>query len=63
MLASTGDATYVRNTKYLGPATGSIHELRVLSYTSDSAEFDSLLTANFVAFGDAALHLVFDDRT
>ena len=33
--ASTGDATYVRNSHYSGPATGSIHALRVLSYTSD----------------------------
>jgi hypothetical protein len=28
-----------------GPATGSIHALRVLSFTSDTAEFDSLLAA------------------
>jgi peptide/nickel transport system substrate-binding protein len=49
--ASTGDATYVRNTKYSGPATGSIHELRVLSYTSDAAEFDSLLSAGGISYG------------
>jgi peptide/nickel transport system substrate-binding protein len=57
--ASTGDATYVRNTKYSGPATGSIHELRVLSYTSDDAEFDALLSAGgidygYIPFNDAA---------
>ena len=49
--ASTGDATYVRNTKYSGPATGSIHALRVLSYTSDSAEFDSLLSSGGISYG------------
>jgi peptide/nickel transport system substrate-binding protein len=49
--ASTGDATYVRNTKYSGPASGSIHELRVLSYTSDSSEFDSLLSAGGISYG------------
>jgi peptide/nickel transport system substrate-binding protein len=49
--ASTGDATYVRNTKYSGPATGSIHEMRVLSYTSDAAEFDSLLSAGGISYG------------
>jgi peptide/nickel transport system substrate-binding protein len=49
--ASTGDATYVRNTKYSGPFTGSIHALRVLSYTSDAAEFDSLLSAGGITYG------------
>jgi peptide/nickel transport system substrate-binding protein len=49
--ASTGDATYVRNPKYSGPVTGSIHALRVLSYTSDSAEFDSLLSAGGISYG------------
>jgi peptide/nickel transport system substrate-binding protein len=57
--ASTGDATYVRNPKYSGPASGSIHALRVLSYTSDEAEFDSLLSAGgisyaYIPFNDAA---------
>jgi peptide/nickel transport system substrate-binding protein len=55
--ASTGDATYVRNTRYSGPATGSIHELRVLSYTSDDAEFDSLLAAGGISYG----YLPFND--
>jgi peptide/nickel transport system substrate-binding protein len=55
--ASTGDATYVRNTKYSGPATGSIHALRVLSYTSDDAEFDSLLAAGGISYG----YLPFND--
>jgi peptide/nickel transport system substrate-binding protein len=48
---TTGDATYVRNMKYSGPATGSLHELRVISYTSDTAEFDSLLSAGGIDFG------------
>jgi len=48
---STGDATYVRNMKYNGPATGSLHELKVLSYTSDTAEFDSLLSAGGIDYG------------
>ena len=57
--ASTGDATYVRNSHYSGPASGSIHTLRVLSYTSDDAEFDSLLSAGgldygYLPFNDAA---------
>jgi peptide/nickel transport system substrate-binding protein len=55
--ASTGDATYVRNTKYSGPHTGSIHALRVLSYTSDDAEFDSLLAAGGISYG----YLPFND--
>jgi peptide/nickel transport system substrate-binding protein len=54
---STGDATYVRNSKYSGPATGSIHTLRVLSYTSDSAEFDSLLSSGGISYG----YLPFND--
>jgi peptide/nickel transport system substrate-binding protein len=49
--ASTGDATYVRNTHYLGPASGSIHELKVLSFTSDAAEFDTLLSAGGIDYG------------
>lgn len=47
----TGDASYVRNMKFSGPATGSIHELRVVAYTSDTAEFDSLLSAGGVSYG------------
>jgi peptide/nickel transport system substrate-binding protein len=49
--ASTGDATYVRNTAYAGPATGSLHALRVLSFSSDTAEFDSLLAAGGISYG------------
>jgi peptide/nickel transport system substrate-binding protein len=56
---ATGDATFVRNTSYSGPATGSIHTLRVMSFTSDAAEFDSLLsgsgpTYGYVPYNDAA---------
>jgi len=58
-ITSSGDATYVRNKSYSGPATGSITTLRVLSFTSDTAEFDSLLaghsvTYGYVPFNDAA---------
>jgi len=55
--ASTGDATYVRNSHYSGPASGSVHTLRVLSYTSDDAEFDSLLAAGGIDYG----YLPFND--
>ena len=55
--ASTGDATYVRNTRYSGPATGSLHALRVVSFTSDAAEFDSLLAAGGISYG----YLPFND--
>jgi peptide/nickel transport system substrate-binding protein len=56
---STGDATYVRNMKYSGPAPGSLHAIRVLAYTSDDAEFDSLLSGpgisyGYIPFNDAA---------
>jgi peptide/nickel transport system substrate-binding protein len=56
---STGDATYVRNTKFSGPATGSLHEVKIDSYTSDTAEFDQLLSSTgidvgYVPFNDAA---------
>jgi peptide/nickel transport system substrate-binding protein len=54
---ATGDATYVRNTRYSGPATGSIHELKVLSFTSDTAEFDTLLSAGGISYG----YLPFND--
>jgi len=49
--ASTGDATYVRNPRYSGPASGSIHALRVVSFTSDTAEFDALLSAGGIDYG------------
>jgi peptide/nickel transport system substrate-binding protein len=55
--ASTGDASYVRNTHYSGPASGSIHELKVLSFTSDAAEFDALLSASGIDYG----YLPFND--
>jgi peptide/nickel transport system substrate-binding protein len=56
---STGDATYIRNTRYSGPATGSLHAIRIISYTSDIAEFDALLSSSgvdlgYVPFNDAA---------
>jgi peptide/nickel transport system substrate-binding protein len=54
---STGDATYLRNPRYSGPATGSLHELRVLSFTSDTAEFDTLLSAGGINYG----YLPFND--
>jgi peptide/nickel transport system substrate-binding protein len=50
-VSSTGDAAYVRNPKYSGPASGSIRTLDVLSFTSDDAEFDSLLAAKGVTYG------------
>jgi peptide/nickel transport system substrate-binding protein len=57
--SSTGDATYARNKTYSGPASGSIQKLRVLYFASDSAEFDSLLSAGgidygYIPFNDAA---------
>jgi peptide/nickel transport system substrate-binding protein len=56
---STGDATYVRNPRYSGPATGSLHAIQINSYTSDTAEFDQLLSGGgvdygYVPFNDAA---------
>jgi peptide/nickel transport system substrate-binding protein len=48
---STGDAAYLRNTRYSGPATGSLHALRVISFTSDSAEFDALLSDGGISYG------------
>jgi peptide/nickel transport system substrate-binding protein len=47
----SGDATYVRNMKYSGPVTGSLHELKIDSYASDTAEFDQLLSVGGVDFG------------
>jgi peptide/nickel transport system substrate-binding protein len=49
--SSTGDATYVRNPRFSGPATGSLHAIRILSYSSDTAEFDELLSATGVDYG------------
>jgi len=55
-VSSSGDATYVRNESYSGPATGSISTLKVLSFTSDVAEFDALLSGKlnygYVPFND-----------
>jgi peptide/nickel transport system substrate-binding protein len=56
---ATGDATYVRNPRFSGPATGSLHAIKVLSYSSDTAEFDELLSATgldygYVPYDDAA---------
>jgi peptide/nickel transport system substrate-binding protein len=55
--ASTGDATYVRNTRYSGPVTGSVHDLRVIAFTSDTAEFDTLLSSGGISYG----YVPFDD--
>jgi peptide/nickel transport system substrate-binding protein len=49
--SSTGDATYVRNLKFSGPATGSLHAIKIDSYSSDAAEFDQLLSASGIDFG------------
>jgi peptide/nickel transport system substrate-binding protein len=56
---STGDATYVRNLRFSGPATGSLHAIRIISYASDIDEFDALLSDSgvdygYVPFNDAA---------
>ena len=48
---ATGDATYVRNLKYSGPATGSLHAMKIDSYASDASEFDQLLSSGGVDFG------------
>ena len=48
---TTGDATYIRNTRYSGPATGSLHAIKIDSYTSDAAEFDQLLSSGGVDYG------------
>jgi peptide/nickel transport system substrate-binding protein len=48
---STGDATYVRNMKFSGLATGSLHAIKIDSYSSDAAEFDQLLSASGIDFG------------
>lgn len=58
-ITSSGDATYARNKKYSGPATGSVSTLKVLSFTSDTAEFNSVLSSSnlnygYVPFNDAA---------
>jgi peptide/nickel transport system substrate-binding protein len=49
--SATGDADYVRNLRYSGPATGSLNAIKIDSYTSDGAEFDQLLSASGVDFG------------
>jgi peptide/nickel transport system substrate-binding protein len=54
---ATGDATYVRNPRYAGPVTGSVHDLRVIAFTSDTAEFDTLLSAGGISYG----YIPFDD--
>jgi peptide/nickel transport system substrate-binding protein len=54
---ATGDATYTRNPRYTGPATGSLHHLRVIAFTSDTAEFDTLLSAGGISYG----YIPFDD--
>jgi peptide/nickel transport system substrate-binding protein len=56
---ATGDATYVRNPRYSGPATGSLQAIKIDSYTSDAAEFNQLLSPGgvdygYVPFNDAA---------
>jgi peptide/nickel transport system substrate-binding protein len=55
---STGDATYVRNSRYSGPATGSLHSVRILSYASEDSEFNQLLSSGldfgYVPYNDAA---------
>ncbi len=50
-VASVGQATLARNFSYSGPATGSIHQLDLTPYTSDSAEFDTLLTGSGLSYG------------
>ncbi len=47
----SGDATYVRNLKFSGPATGSLHAVTIDSYTSDAAEFDQLLSSGGIDYG------------
>ncbi len=55
---ATGNASYVRNPRYSGPATGSLHAVRIVSYTSDAAEFNQLLSGGvdygYVPYNDAA---------
>jgi peptide/nickel transport system substrate-binding protein len=50
-IPASGDATMVRNTAYSGPATGSLHAIKLISSTSDTAEFNSLLSASGIDFG------------
>jgi len=54
---ATGDATFTRNPRYSGPATGSLHTLRVVSFTSDTAELDALLSGSGISYG----YLPFND--
>jgi peptide/nickel transport system substrate-binding protein len=48
---TTGDATYVRNLRFSGSATGSLHAIKIDSFTSNDAEFDQLLSSSGVDFG------------
>ncbi len=50
-VASVGEATLSRNLSYSGKATGSIRQLKITPYTSDSAEFDALLAGSGVSYG------------
>jgi len=54
---ATGDATYTRNTRFSGPATGSLTAITIDSYTSDTAEFDTLLSDGGISYG----YVPFDD--
>jgi peptide/nickel transport system substrate-binding protein len=54
---SNFDATYVRNMKFSGPATGSLHAVTIDAYTSDAAEFDQLLSSGGIDYG----YIPFDD--
>jgi len=54
---ATGDAAFTRNPRYSGPASGSLRTLRVVSFTSDTAEFDALLSDSGISYG----YLPFND--
>jgi peptide/nickel transport system substrate-binding protein len=54
---ATGDATYIRNRRYSGPATGSLTAITIDSYASDTAEFDALLSNAGISYG----YVPFDD--
>jgi peptide/nickel transport system substrate-binding protein len=47
----SGDATYVRNLKFSGLATGSLHAVTIDSFSSDASEFDQLLSAGGIDYG------------
>jgi peptide/nickel transport system substrate-binding protein len=55
--SSTTDATYVRNKKFEGPATGSLHAITIDAYSSDASEFDQLLSSTGIDYG----YVPFDD--